>query len=454
MTLSRSRRISIRLLLVAGTIVAVIAVFAVWANRQVLNAENWSETSSALLEDPTIRTQVSAFLVDEVYASTDVAGEIAKALPPRLDPLAGPAAGGLRTLAERTANRALGRPRVQDLWETANRVTAQQFIDIAEGDSRFVTASGDALVLDLRRVLLDLVARLGLPAAVSDRIPPTAGRFEVVSADEVSTAQNVVSAVRGLALVLPALAIALMALAVGLAAGRRQRTLLFAGLGFVLAGGLVLVGREIAGNAVVDGAVSAESARPAAEDVWAIGTAMLRDIAQATMVLGIPAIFAAALASSTAPAVATRRALAPTLRHRPGVAYAVAGVIVLLIVAWGPIHATRLVIPVVLFFALTMLGVAALRRQTAAEFPDAPARTGPPVHERVLEAWRSRQPSAPASAPVQPVPVPAGGEQAPGGAATHVAELERLANLHQHGALTDDEFASEKSVLLANGAPR
>ena len=451
MPLSRSRRIVIRLLLVAGTVLAIAAVFALWANRQVLNPTNWSETSSALLEDEAIRTQVSAFLVDEVYANTDVAGEIEKALPPRLEPLAGPAAGGLRTLAERTAVTALGRPRVQELWKVANRVTAEQFLRIVEGDARFLSINGNTLVLDLRTVMLDLVQRLGLPNAVADRIPPEAGRFEVVSADELSTAQNTVSAVRGLAVVLPVLAIGLLMLAVALAAGRRRRTMLYAGMCLVVAGTVVLVGRNIVGGMVVDALASTDGVRPAAENVWEIGTEMLRDIGQATIVLGIPPIFAALLASPIPPAVAVRRAMAPTLRHQPGVAYGVAAAVVLLIVAWGPIHATRLVLPVLLFFALTMLGVAALRRQTAEEFPDVPAgATARMAQERIVHAWRSmsagRQQAEPAAAPAPAAAV---------GAASHLDQLERLTELHDKGALTDEEFAGEKSaLLLTNGAPR
>ena len=444
MTLSRSRRIIVRLLLVTGTVVTIAAVFALWANRQVLNPDNWSETSSALLEDETIRTQVAAFLVDEVYASTDVSAEIARALPPRLDPLAGPAAGGLRTLAERTANTALGRPRVQELWKVANRVAAERFLAIVEGEAGLVTAQGDTLVLDLRTVMLDLIQRLGLPNGVADRIPADAGRFELASADEIQTTQNVVSAVRGLAVVLPVLGIGLLMLAVGLATGRRRRTMLYAGICLMFAGALVLIGRNLAGNAVVDGLVSTEGVRPAAEDAWEIGTAMLRDIGQATIVLGIPPIFAALLASPMAPSVAVRRAMAPTLRDHPGIAYGVATAIVLLIVAWGPIHATRLVLPVLLFFALTMLGVAALRRQTAREFPEAPAGGGAhAVQERLTRAWHSM------SGDRQQVAVAAQGPPAP----THVDELERLANLHDRGVLTDDEFAGQKSALLENGAP-
>src|SRR3954453_23916838 len=100
--LSSRRRFAIRALLVGSTDLAVVAIFAVWLNRQALNADNWSQTSSELLDNPAIRTQVAGFLVDQVYDNVDVTGEVRQALPPRLAPLAGPAANGLRQLAERS----------------------------------------------------------------------------------------------------------------------------------------------------------------------------------------------------------------------------------------------------------------------------------------------------------------------------------------------------------------
>ena len=79
--LPRGRRYTVRGLLLVGTLLAVIAIFAVFANRQVLNADNWSNTSSALLQNDAIRTQVGAFLVDQVYTNVNVRAEVAKALP-------------------------------------------------------------------------------------------------------------------------------------------------------------------------------------------------------------------------------------------------------------------------------------------------------------------------------------------------------------------------------------
>src|SRR3954469_12624706 len=141
MTLSRRRRIQVRALLGLpvrarpgpATILTIAAIFALWANRQVLNPDNWSETSTAIIQDDAVRTQLSEYLVDELYNDVDVQSSLATNLPPALAPLAGPVAGALRTLAERVANRAMDRPRVQQVWKEANRMTAKQFVAIAEG---------------------------------------------------------------------------------------------------------------------------------------------------------------------------------------------------------------------------------------------------------------------------------------------------------------------------------
>lgn len=441
--LARGRRYAVRASLLLATILTVLSIFAVWADRQALNADNWAETSTALLENDDIRGQVSAFLVDEVYANTDVQAELATALPPRLQPLAGPAAGGLRTLAERTTNRALGRPRVQEAWRTANQATAQQFIDIVEGDSTAVTTSGNAVVLDLRAVLLDIVNRLGLPGTLANRIPPTAGRITIMSADQASTVENAVSAVKALAVVLPLLALALLALAVYLARGRRRQTLMAAGIDLVIAGLLVLIARSIIGTQVVDSLTTTDAVRPAAEAAWSIGTRMLRDIAQAAIVIGIPVIVAAWLAGPMPAAVALRRAAAPWLRDRPEVAYGVAAAAVLAVIAWEPIPATRMVVPVLIMIALVIAGVAVLRRQTALEFPD--AEIGATSASIRAAAGRMRQALS-------------GSRTAPGAAAAtpggdRLDTLERLSELHDHGVLDDEEFASEKaSVLARDGA--
>jgi uncharacterized membrane protein YebE (DUF533 family) len=65
------------------------------------------------------------------------------------------------------------------------------------------------------------------------------------------------------------------------------------------------------------------------------------------------------------------------------------------------------------------------------------------VNDQAQQAYDATQ-TAPQPPPPAPAPAPA--PAAPAGDTT--AELERLAQLHQSGALTDDEFAAAKSKLL------
>jgi hypothetical protein len=437
--LSRGRRYAVRALLVVGTILLIVSIFAVWANRQVLDSDNWADTSSALLEDPHIRTQLSAFLVDQVYANVDVTSEVASALPRRLKPLAGPAANGLQELAERRMNRLLDRPRIQQAWEEANRTTAQQFINIAEGKSGAITTSGNAVILDLRTLVATLAQRLGIPRSLVDKIPPTAGRIKIMSSDQIGTVQNGASALKGLAIVLPLVALGMLALAVYLSKGRRRRVLLFAGIDLVVAGAAVLVARNLIGNSVVESLVKTDGIKPAAHAAWSIGTGMLKEVGQATIIIGIPAIIAAWLAGPTRPAVAFRRTAAPWLRDRPVATYSVVAVLVALVIAWGPIPATRMVLPVLIMIALVIVGVEALRRQTAEEFPDATADgTRASMQAAAGRAQRAVLGSRRTTIDAGPA----------GEGDGRLAQLERLTALHDKGTLTDEEFAAEKASIL------
>src|SRR5436190_1909830 len=181
--------------------------------------------------------------------------------------------------------------------------------------------------------------------------------------------QDVANAISGLALILPVLMIILFAVAIWLARGWRRRALRTAGWCFVVIGVLVLLIRRVTGNQVVDNLVKVPSNAPAVHEVWNVATSLLYGIAVALIVYGIVFVLCAALAGPTRPATFLRKALAPTLRDRPGVAYGAVGGLLLLLVLWGPTPAFRQLAWIALFAVLLALGVTVLRGQTAAEFP-------------------------------------------------------------------------------------
>jgi hypothetical protein len=160
---------------------------------------------------------------------------------------------------------------------------------------------------------------------------------------------------------------------------------------------------------------------------------MLYDIAVVLLVFGLIFVFAAWLAGHTRPATALRRAMTPALRDRPAVAYSIAFAVLLLVVVWGPAPAFRQLGYIIAFAVLLALGVHTLTRQAVSEFPD--ARAGEMTTS--VRGWyeRRRQPQPAASG------APATGTE------SRITELERLARLHDTGALTDAEFAAEKAAV-------
>ncbi len=365
----RRRRLPLVLIVVA-TLLAFFTIFAVWANRQLLDTDNWTDTSSKLLENDEIRGQVATFLVDELYANVDVKGQIEAALPPRAAPLAGPAAGGLRQVFEQGTDRLLATERAQTRWEQANRRAHAAFIQVIEGDGDVVSTSGGDVVLDLKALLGQTQERAGVGGRAADRLPADAAQIRILQSDQLGLAQDLVNFFETLVLVLVLLTFGLYALALYLARGWRREALRACGVGFIVAGAGALLARSLGGGAVVDSLAKSEGVRPAVEATWEISTSLLKEAAGAMVAYGIVIVVAAWLAGPTGLAVATRRALAPYLRE-PRFAWGGLAVVVLLILAWGPTPATRKVLPALLLIALLIAGVEVLRRQTAREHPDA-----------------------------------------------------------------------------------
>ena len=426
-------------LVAVASILSILAIFALWANRQLLNTDNWTETSSELIENDAIRSQVANFLVDELYTNVDVKGELEQVFEQVLRPagastLAGPAAGGLRTLAERGVDTLLGRPVPQQVWENANRRAHQRLLFVIEGGGDVVSTSGGEVTLDLSALLSQTQANLGVGGRVQERLPEGAAQIVLFRSNQLELAQDGVRLLKTLAIVFVALALALFALAVFLARGWRREALRACGLGLLFAGAVGLVARVLAGDAVVNALAPTESVRPAAEAAWSIGTSLLKEVATATLIYGVVIVFAAWLAGPTAWAVGARRGLAPYLRE-PRFAWGAYVVILLILFAWAPTPAFRLVVPALILIALLAAGVEALRRQTMREFPDADYQQS---NER-FRKWvsglthRSKAPASPADA--------------------RLDELERLGRMRDSGVLDPAEYETEKARVLAPESP-
>jgi hypothetical protein len=414
-------------LLVIATLVTFLAIFSIWVNRQALNTDNWVDTSTNLLQDEAVQARLSNYLADQLFADVDVQAELEQTLPPRLAPLAGPAAGALHQLAPQVAQRALDTPQFEALWGQANRTAHESLLKILNDEGTAVSTGGGEVTLDLRALLSQIGGQLG--GGIASKVPPDAGKLTILKSDELSLAQDVTSLIRRLPIVLTLLAILLYGFAVYLAGPRRREALRSVGLGFLIAGVLALVLRQFAGSMVTDALASGDSVRPAVDAVWSIGTSLLKTVAVSAITFGILVVIAAWLAGPTRLATSLRREVAPYLRERPSSAYVVIAFVYLALILWAPVAAFQKAIGLILLAVLMVVGTEALRRQTAAEFPEATFAGGPA--ERMLAAAPGRRGAAPAPAKQ-----------------TKIDKIERLSDLKEKGALTEEEFESAKAEVL------
>jgi hypothetical protein len=421
-----------------STLLLIVGVFAVWANRLLFSPDNWSNTSTQLLQNPTIRSTTANYAVDQLYANVNVGNLIKSALPTRLQPLADPAAGALRNVAVQSVNLALARPRIQTLWAKANRAAAQTFVTVVKGGKGPVGIKQGVVTLDLASIVDSIASRLGLPPDISKKLPPNVAQLTVLKSNQLKLVQNGGNFLRHLAVWLTVLVPVLYALALVIApAGRRRRTLLTIGFAAIVGGLLVIFGRSFFVNQVTGSLVKDASLKPAVSEVVTIMTQMLHQIAAGIVFMGILLVIAALIAGPARPARAGRRAIAPFLRDRPAGAYAVMLGLLALLFIWDPIHATGTPAGIIVFTVVALVGMFVLRRQTMQEFPD--ARPGDATHrvrvwidERRQQRRQRHQPDARSTAE----------------SASLTSQLRELSDLRDRGAITPDEYDVAKSQLL------
>jgi hypothetical protein len=435
-------RITIRVLVVLASVLAFLAIFTSWVDRQALDTDEWVDTSGKLLEDREISDAIATYAVDELYANVDVSNVIKQRLPKGAQQFSAPLAAGIRQFATRAAQEAAQSPRIQQAWRDANRIAHTQLVAILKGKSEVVSSQGGRVVLDLRPLVLQLADRIGLKKQLNDRLPPDVGQLEVADSQQLDTAQTITKLIEGFAWFFTFGSLALFGVAAYLARGRRWMVLLGYGLGLAAAGLAAIAVRGALKGLVVDSLAQTEDARVPAEHAWDISTELLHSIATTAVILGVLFVVAAFLASPTPSAVGTRRALAPTLRDRPGLVWSLfAAAALLVLIIWPPSGTRQLVLSLALI-ALAGVGLEALRRKTEHEFPGAKRgdwmqsmrervqRTTSRTGERIGAAFRGLS----------------DGERAPED--VRFDRLERLGELKEKGLLDDEEFREEKRKIL------
>src|ERR1044072_2908115 len=369
--MSRARRRSVKALVVLGSVLAFLSVFAIWTERQALNTDDWVQTSDRLIENETIRAAVAEYLVDQLYANVDVEQELKGILPGDFKDLAGPASGGLRQVADGGAQEVLKSSTAQTLWQDANRLAHEELIAVLEDEKEAIETNEGEVKLKLGTLVTNLADEVGIGAQLAEKLPPDAGEITILRSDELQTAQTIAIAIKSLALILSLLTFLTLGLAIYLSRDGRWVTVLFCGVGLIAAGFAVIGARQIVCGIVIDQLVVDESVKPAAEEAWTIATSLMVSISTTLIVIGVLFGIAGWLASPTDSARATRRVAAPVLRDYVPYVYAALAVVVGIYFLSAPTHNLRSFLTTLVIAGLAAFGIHELRKQSQEEFPDA-----------------------------------------------------------------------------------
>jgi len=430
---SRSRKSVIAVLVVIGSLMLGVAVLATWIDKVFLDSDAWADTSASALQKQSVRTALSEYVVQQVYANVDVPAQLARALPAQARGLAGPVAVASQPYAQRAIAAGLARPGVVALWRDANVRAHAQLMRILNGGSGPLTTANGEVAIDVRPLVNQLASSLASRTNRSVTLPPDAGRFVILQSDQLRLAQDGTKILRAIALPLGLLALVVFAIAVYISRARR-RTLIAIAFGMLAAGLVLVVVRRVIGDQVVNSLTQVPDVRAAGHDVWMLATERLAAANITLCTVALLLLLGSWFAGPGHRATQLRRLLTPYLRD-PAIAYGAYGLVLLVLLVWAPVPATREPVLIVILGVLGAIGIEALRRIVAREFPDATERDlGGHLSGGLRSAYHGVRHGTPPEA----------------AADARYSSLERLASLHDRGAISDDEFAAEKASLLAH----
>lgn len=424
--MSRRRLLVARALVVLAAILAIPAAFAGYVRWQALDTSTFRDTARELIADDVVRDQIAAGLVDALYTNVDVAASLQVRLPPEQQQLAEPIAAGFRTVADRLAQQALDRPRVEELWVNALAGGQERLLRVLEDEGTALQTEDGSVVLNLRPLVVALGERVGIVEDIESRLPPDAGQITIMEAGKLETAQDLTNLLRVIGNWFWLVPVLLFAAGVGLAKGRRRLELRAVAISAIVIGVVLFTIRSVAGRLTLDALVQTETARPAADQVWSILTALLADTAWTLIGIGVIALAGVWLAGESSTGRATRRALAPVLGRR-SLAFGTAGTLFLIVLWWSPTAQTERAPQMLVAAILLAIAVEALHRATVRDFPDEAALAPGEGFRSVLARLRSRR--------------------RPHAGNDRVSDLERLVVLRDSGGLSASEFAEEKARL-------
>jgi hypothetical protein len=427
----RARRIGIFLLILLASVLLFGTAADVWVKRQVLSTPKWVAASDKILAEPKVQEALSTYIVDQIYSNVDVQQELSDKLPEGWKGVAGPLAAGIRTPAGTAVEKILSSDQVLKIWHTVNEKAHQTLVNVLEDKTRVGSTKDGKVTLDIGEIVRIVGTDLGIPSSVMDKLPADVGQITIFESSSLASIQRAVKIVNILGPILFVVIVALYALAVWLARGRRRLTLRNVGWSIIVVGLLLTTMRRLTGN-YIDSIITDPEYSVAGKIIFGILSELLFDTAWLLITWGAIIVAGMLVIGPNRVATWARRTAAPVLNADRTVFWVGAAVLYLLVLLIVPSPALRLWWSVVIIGAVVALGLEYLRNRSLAEFPDVQLDVDVDgMKNSVAKTWTSLT-----------------SRFSSGDASDHVAQLQKLSEMHASGALSDAEYTAAKAKLL------
>ncbi|WP_406205161.1 hypothetical protein OH807_30305 [Kitasatospora sp. NBC_01560] len=318
-------------LIVISSLLALLAVIAVWTNSIIGDTDRYVATVAPLASNPDVQAALTNRVTTEVLAQIDVkavvdqlsAAAVQQGAPPELGKLigglSGPITSGLTQLVSTTVNKVVTSDQFETLWVDANRAVHSSL------DKALTGKGGGAVSLENNQVAIDigpfvakvkdqLVASGFGPAA---RIPEVHTSFVVYQSKDIGKVKSYFRLLQIMGSWLPIIAVLVAAAGVYTAVNRRHG-LIGAALGVAIAmlllGVVLTVFRSFYLDHLPPGASQAAAG--------AIYDALIRFLRASVRAVGVTALVTAVgavLIGPSRPAVAIRTACSSSIGALRGV---------------------------------------------------------------------------------------------------------------------------------------
>lgn len=282
------------LLLVVATVLTVVAIGAVWIERQLFDTAVWTAAATDVVHDRAVERETADFLADQVVTQLDALQRAPGRVPVEFRGALASAAAIKRERIERAALQVIRSGDLDDPWETTIGDTHADFVRWLDG-AEASSPGAPNVVLELGPLVTSTALEAGVPKfAVDAAAEMTDTRFTLIDDGQYTRARDDAAWLRDRASLVAPLAIFLGLLSV-VVSRRRKWATVRVGVGAALAGLLVVLMAPRIGERFTD-AMTGDGAAPAvAGAIWATTEPPLTQLGWIVAAAGVGLALLAAL---------------------------------------------------------------------------------------------------------------------------------------------------------------